>query len=155
MKQAATIVVIVLLVTGLAYWMLETMDSNRKGDNKGNERSRFDELRSGSGKLKIEDVTVGTGRTAKAGDTVVVHYTGRLANGKKFDSSLDRNKPFEFQLGRGKVIQGWDEGVAGMKEGGKRKLIIPPEMGYGAGGAGDDIPPNAELHFDVELLKIR
>jgi FKBP-type peptidyl-prolyl cis-trans isomerase len=101
------------------------------------------------------DVTEGTGRVAKAGDTVTVHYTGRLANGKKFDSSVDRNEPFKFKLGAREVIQGWDQGVAGMKEGGKRKLIIPPELGYGATGAGPDIPPNAELHFDVELLSVR
>lgn len=104
--------------------------------------------------LKYVDEKVGTGEAAKAGDKVSVHYTGRLKDGKKFDSSVDRQEPFNFPLGAGRVIKGWDEGVAGMKVGGKRKLIIPSELGYGARGAGGVIPPNAELHFDVELLKI-
>jgi FKBP-type peptidyl-prolyl cis-trans isomerase len=105
--------------------------------------------------LKYEDVKVGTGAEAKAGDTVEVHYTGTLANGKKFDSSKDRGQPFPFKLGAGKVIKGWDEGVAGMKVGGVRKLVIPPELGYGARGFPPVIPGNAELHFEVELLKIK
>jgi len=105
--------------------------------------------------LKYSDLKVGTGDTAKKGDTVEVHYTGWLKNGKKFDSSLDRGKPFSFQLGAGRVIKGWDEGVAGMKVGGKRKLIIPSKLAYGEAGAGDVIPPNAELTFEVELLKIK
>jgi FKBP-type peptidyl-prolyl cis-trans isomerase len=105
--------------------------------------------------LKYEELKEGTGAAAKAGDTVEVHYTGWLTNGKKFDSSLDRNRPFSFKLGAGQVIQGWDEGVAGIKEGGKRKLTIPSELGYGKRGAGSDIPPNSELIFEVELLKIK
>lgn len=105
--------------------------------------------------LKYIDLKQGDGDVAKKGDTVEVHYTGTLKDGKKFDSSLDRGKPFSFPLGAGRVIKGWDEGVAGMKVGGKRKLIIPPELGYGSKGAGDVIPPDAELHFDVELLKIK
>ncbi|HKB37627.1 MAG TPA: FKBP-type peptidyl-prolyl cis-trans isomerase [Gemmataceae bacterium] len=105
--------------------------------------------------LKYSDLKVGTGDTAKKGDTVEVHYTGWLKNGKKFDSSLDRGKPFSFQLGAGRVIKGWDEGVAGMKVGGKRKLIIPSKLAYGEAGAGEVIPPNAELTFEVELLKIK
>jgi FKBP-type peptidyl-prolyl cis-trans isomerase len=105
--------------------------------------------------LIIEDLTVGDGATAAAGQSVSVHYTGWLTNGTKFDSSVDRNDPFEFNLGRGQVIPGWDQGVAGMKVGGKRKLTIPPELGYGSRGAGGVIPPNATLVFEVELLGIR
>ena len=105
--------------------------------------------------LIIEDLTVGNGATASAGQYVSVHYTGWLTNGQKFDSSVDRNDPFEFRLGAGQVIPGWDQGVAGMQVGGKRKLTIPPELGYGSRGAGGVIPPNATLVFEVELLAIR
>ena len=105
--------------------------------------------------LQYEDTTVGTGAEAKAGNIVEVHYTGTLKNGTKFDSSVDRGKPFNFKLGAGQVIKGWDEGVAGMKVGGIRTLIIPPELGYGARGAAGVIPPNAELTFEVELLKVK
>ena len=104
--------------------------------------------------LKIEDVTVGTGAEAKAGDKVTVNYVGTLDNGQKFDSSYDRNQPFTFTLGAGQVIKGWDLGVAGMKVGGKRNLTIPPELGYGASGFPPVIPPNATLHFTVELLSV-
>ena len=104
--------------------------------------------------MKIEELQVGTGTEAVAGKTVTVHYTGWLTDGKKFDSSLDRGDPFKFKLGAGQVIQGWDKGVAGMKVGGKRKLIIPPQMGYGERGAGGTIPPNATLVFEVELLGV-
>ena len=105
--------------------------------------------------LVIDEITLGDGAEAQAGRMVSVHYTGWLTDGSKFDSSVDRNEPFEFPLGRGHVIRGWDEGVAGMKVGGKRKLTIPPEMGYGARGAGGVIPPNATLVFEVELLAVR
>ncbi len=109
--------------------------------------------------LKITDTKVGVGATPKPGQICVMHYTGWLyeggAKGRKFDSSVDRGQPFEFPLGRRQVIAGWDEGVATMKVGGKRTLIIPPELGYGARGAGGVIPPNATLIFDVELLDVK
>ncbi|MDH4152632.1 MAG: FKBP-type peptidyl-prolyl cis-trans isomerase [Nitrospira sp.] len=105
--------------------------------------------------LKYVDQVVGTGEAAVAGQNVSVHYTGWLENGKKFDSSVDRGQPFSFPLGAGRVIKGWDEGVQGMKVGGKRKLTIPSDLGYGSRGAGGVIPPNATLIFDVELLGVR
>ena len=105
--------------------------------------------------LKYEDVKTGTGDAATAGKTVSVHYTGWLTNGTKFDSSKDRGKPFEFPLGGGRVIKGWDEGVQGMKVGGVRKLTIPASLGYGDRGAGGVIPPGATLVFEVELLGVR
>ena len=104
------------------------------------------------GKLLIEDLVEGDGLTAAKGHKVTVHYTGWLTDGTKFDSSVDRGQPFSFDLGRGRVIKGWDRGVAGMKIGGKRKLTIPPELGYGSRGAGAAIPPGATLVFEVELL---
>ncbi len=105
-------------------------------------------------RTQIEDFVVGSGPAAKAGDEVSVHYTGTLADGTKFDSSLDRGRPFSFPLGKGRVIRGWDVGVEGMQVGGKRKLIIPAEEGYGSSGAGASIPPGATLVFEVELLQI-
>ena len=104
--------------------------------------------------LKIEELEPGDGIEAATGSNVSVHYTGWLLDGDKFDSSLDRNQPFDFFLGGGQVIRGWDEGVQGMKINGKRKLTIPPELGYGAAGAGGVIPPNATLVFEVELLAV-
>ena len=105
--------------------------------------------------LKYVDEVIGAGESPKPGQMVVVHYTGTLENGTKFDSSLDRNQPFTFQIGVGRVIKGWDEGVMSMKVGGKRRLIIPPQLGYGARGAGGVIPPNATLIFEVELLGVK
>ncbi len=113
--------------------------------------SEGNEVTTSSG-LQYIDLTIGAGATAQAGKNVSVHYTGWLENGKKFDSSVDRGRPFSFPLGVGRVIKGWDEGVQGMKVGGKRKLIIPSNLGYGARGAGEAIPPNATLIFEVELL---
>jgi FKBP-type peptidyl-prolyl cis-trans isomerase len=106
-------------------------------------------------KLKFIDLKVGQGPQPKDGQIVRVHYTGWLTNGMKFDSSVDRNEPFEFTLGAGQVIRGWDEGVATMKVGGKRKLTIPSDLGYGLKGSPPEIPPNATLIFDVELLAIK
>lgn len=105
--------------------------------------------------LKYEVIEEGTGAAPSAGDTVVVHYTGTLEDGTKFDSSKDRGVPFEFIIGKGQVIKGWDEGLSTMKVGGKRKLIIPASLGYGSQGAGGVIPPNATLLFDVELLNVK
>jgi peptidylprolyl isomerase len=105
--------------------------------------------------LQYIDIEVGSGEQPQAGQTVVTHYTGWLADGTKFDSSVDRGQPFSFTLGAGRVIEGWDEGVATMRVGGKRRLIIPPELAYGESGASPNIPPNAELIFDVELIEIQ
>ncbi len=105
--------------------------------------------------LRITDVVVGSGAEASPGDTVVVHYRGTLEDGSQFDASYDRGTPFSFPLGAGRVIKGWDEGVQGMQVGGKRKLVIPPDLGYGSRGAGGVIPPNATLIFDVELLEVK
>jgi FKBP-type peptidyl-prolyl cis-trans isomerase len=119
----------------------------------GNDETAMTTVTTASG-LMIEDLAVGDGAAAKSGDHVTVHYTGWLTDGRKFDSSVDRRDPFAFALGRGNVIAGWDEGVEGMKVGGKRKLTIPPSLGYGAYGAGGVIPPNATLVFEVELLAV-
>lgn len=105
--------------------------------------------------LQYEDIKVGDGAQPKTGQTVIVHYTGTLTDGTKFDSSRDRGQPFSFRLGAGEVIKGWDEGLSTMKVGGQRKLTIPPDLGYGARGAGGVIPPNATLVFDVELLDVK
>lgn len=105
--------------------------------------------------LRYQDYEVGQGQQPRTGQTVVVHYVGWLTDGTKFDSSLDRGQPFDFVLGRGQVIKGWDEGVGSMHVGGKRRLFIPPNLGYGARGAGNAIPPNASLIFDVQLLGVK
>ncbi len=115
--------------------------------------STGDTLTTASG-LRYVDVKVGTGPSPQTGQTAVVHYTGWLTNGTKFDSSKDRNAPFTFAIGKGRVIKGWDEGVATMRVGGKRKLIVPPDLGYGKEGAGEKIPPGAYLIFDVNLLEV-
>ena len=112
--------------------------------------------RSAMKELQIEDIVVGTGNSPKQGQTVVVHYTGWLTDGKKFDSSVDRGEPFEFEIGVGQVIEGWDDGVASMKVGGKRKLTIPPDLAYGDSEVGDGlIPANSTLVFEIELLELK
>ncbi|MBD2740710.1 FKBP-type peptidyl-prolyl cis-trans isomerase [Coleofasciculus sp. FACHB-1120] len=122
--------------------------------NPGSDETASGEVKTTPSGLKYTELKEGEGATPKTGQTVVVHYTGTLEDGTKFDSSRDRNQPFQFKLGVGQVIKGWDEGLSTMKVGGRRQLIIPPDLGYGARGAGGVIPPNATLIFDVELLKI-
>lgn len=135
----------ILALAGIGYLAWSAFGSGSKTNANTNTTS--------SG-LQIQDEVVGTGAEATPGQQVTVNYTGWLMDGTKFDSSLDRNQPFSFVLGGGQVIKGWDEGVAGMKVGGKRILIIPPELGYGAQGAGGVIPANATLKFEVELLNV-
>lgn len=144
----------VVVATGLIVFLLnkktpELVIENKVDVVENNESITMNE------ELKIEDLVVGTGEEAIAGKNISVHYTGTLIDGTKFDSSKDRNMPFEFTLGAGQVIQGWDQGFKGMKVGGKRKLTIPASMGYGSQGAGGVIPPNATLIFEVELLDVK
>jgi peptidylprolyl isomerase len=141
-----TALLAMLIVAGLALMIADSAGGDKKKDEE-----KVITTKSG---LKYVDRKVGDGKEAKAGDTVSVHYTGTFTDGKKFDSSLDRGKPFEFELGAGNVIKGWDEGIAGLKEGGKRKLIIPPDLGYGAKARGP-IPANSTLIFEVELVKVK
>jgi FKBP-type peptidyl-prolyl cis-trans isomerase len=148
-----SLLVVSMLVLLLAGCAAQPAGSSSTTNNEQGE-SNLETITTDSG-LQYQDIVVGSGAAAKPGDFVSVHYTGWLEDGTKFDSSLDRNTPFEFQLGAGGVIAGWDEGVAGMQVGGKRKLIIPAELGYGSRGAGNIIPANATLIFDVELLEIK
>ena len=142
------------LVAGLGFaaWTMVVTEDKAVASDKDKGDSKVVTTSSG---LKYIDEKVGDGPEAKKGDNVSVHYTGTLKDGKKFDSSHDRNQPFTFPLGAGRVIKGWDEGVAGMKVGGKRKLIIPADLAYGAAGHPPVIPPNSELTFVVELLGVK
>lgn len=147
MERARILFITMTLVLAPAFGWGGDMTASEKNPS-GNE------VTTSSG-LKYIDQVVGTGDLAVAGKTTTVHYTGWLTTGQKFDSSVDRGQPFSFPLGAGRVIKGWDEGVQGMKVGGKRKLTIPSDLGYGPRGAGGVIPPNATLIFDVELLGVR
>jgi len=140
MRQSIKIATLIILITCVAFPSFAAQDEKKT-------------VTTASG-LKYIDIVVGKGASPTAGKQVTVHYTGTLENGKKFDSSVDRKEPFTFIIGVGQVIPGWDEGVMSMKVGGKRKLIIPPNLGYGSHGAGGVIPPNATLLFDVELLDV-
>ncbi len=148
--RIAVIVILLLVIAGGAYFIFFSPKSSQKKPASASGNS----VTTSSG-LQYQDLVVGTGAEAKAGSTVSVNYTGWLENGTKFDSSLDRGQPFSFTLGAGQVIRGWDEGVVGMKVGGKRKLVIPANLAYGAQGAGGVIPPNATLIFEVDLLNVQ
>jgi len=157
MKRTASLLVAAIAAIALVALPASGDEKNKAGGEKEKKgESKMQKTPSG---LQYEDVKVGTGAEPKTGQTCVMHYTGWLwqneAKGAKFDSSVDRGQPFEFQIGRGMVIKGWDEGVASMKVGGKRNLLIPPALGYGARGAGKLIPPNATLLFEVELLGVK
>lgn len=150
---------IALLVLGAVFGLSSLMgdSSTVAGENSETQLSAVSgsaALITTSSGLQYEEIQVGTGETAEAGMVVSAHYTGTFPDGNVFDSSVPRGEPFEFTLGTGQVIKGWDEGIQGMKVGGKRKLVVPPELGYGQSGIGP-IPPNATLHFDVELIGIR
>jgi|SwirhisoilCB3_FD_contig_41_10073611_length_588_multi_3_in_0_out_0_1 FKBP-type peptidyl-prolyl cis-trans isomerase FkpA len=146
--------VAILLGTAVMAVLVAACSQTQAPSGGGDAAGGGQEVTTSSG-LKYTDEKVGTGAEAKAGQTVSVHYTGWLTDGKKFDSSKDRGQPFSFPLGGGRVIKGWDEGVQGMKVGGVRRLTIPPQLGYGPSGAGGVIPPNATLVFEVELLDVK
>lgn len=147
------VVVLVVVVVALAKNQASQGDLNSQSTQESSTSQSAQQEETMSGELEIEDVVVGDGEEAVAGKEVTVHYTGTFTNGEKFDSSVDRGQPFTFKLGAGNVIQGWDQGVAGMKVGGKRKLTIPPELGYGPNDYGS-IPGGSTLLFDVELLEV-
>jgi peptidylprolyl isomerase len=139
----------VVIIGGITYFFL----SQNSVESESMKKQETSNQTSPVTTLKIEDIKVGTGEVVEKGDTVVINYVGTLTDGTKFDSSYDRNEPFQTEIGVGHVIKGWDEGVVGMKVGGKRKLTIPPDMAYGEQGVGP-IPPNSTLIFDVELLEV-
>jgi peptidylprolyl isomerase len=150
-KSLLSILLCLCLLVGLT---VPTLAMSRAGDHPALNGVKGEFITTDSG-LQYRDIEVGTGDTPSSGSTVVVQYVGRLQDGTVFDSSYERNQPFSFVLGVGQVIKGWDEGVATMKVGGKRQLIIPPDLAYGTRGAGGVIPPDATLEFEVELLDVR
>lgn len=151
-RNSLIIYILGLIILIVAVYFFMKKDTNQQTDQV--QQTQMQSAGQENSQLKIEDEVVGAGEEAVTGKKVTVNYVGTLTDGKKFDSSYDRNQPFSFALGSGQVIKGWDEGVVGMKVGGKRKLTIPPELGYGDRGAGVDIPPGATLIFEVELLKV-
>ena len=154
------IVAFVIIIGGLLGYFLiiqapSTTGNYQEEQPAGTQNQQIPQNEPNGANMKIDEIQEGTGQEVKSGDTVVMHYSGTLADGTKFDSSYDRNQPFETQIGVGQVIKGWDQGIPGMKVGGKRRLTIPPELGYGEQGAGGVIPPNATLIFEVELVDIK
>lgn len=153
MRNVEKIIVFLLLLAAVSIPACAQKEA-KNGSEKGTEAQiTAGAVKTASG-LSYTELVKGTGAAPVSGKTVTVHYTGTLENGKKFDSSVDRGQPFVFRIGAGEVIPGWDEGIISMRVGGKRKLVIPPQLGYGASGAGGVIPPNATLIFDVELLAV-
>jgi FKBP-type peptidyl-prolyl cis-trans isomerase len=145
--------IVALLILLAAFFAYQAISNNNKPATTQSPGSGANQVVTQSG-LKYEDLVTGTGTAAKVGDTISVHYTGTLEDGTKFDSSVDRGTPYEFTLGQGRVIPGWEEGIQGMQVGGKRRLTIPPDLGYGANGYPPVIPGNATLIFDIELLAV-
>jgi FKBP-type peptidyl-prolyl cis-trans isomerase len=152
-SKIAGFITLVVVVLGVGMWYTKKLDMESASALSTQQQQIVDTQKQLMNQLQIKDVVVGTGAEAKTGDTVSVNYLGTFTDGTKFDSSYDRHQPFEFHLGAGEVIQGWDLGVVGMKVGGKRELTIPPELGYGNRATGS-IPPNSILHFTVELLGV-
>ncbi len=150
-------IISMLAIIAIAMSSANGVDAKRPKANKGSSTQQSGDAQTVTTQsgLQYSDKVVGQGAQPRPGQTVVVHYTGWLTNGTKFDSSVDRGEPFKFRIGQGEVIKGWDEGVATMKVGGKRRLTIPSNLGYGQRGAGGTIPPNATLVFDVELLGLQ
>ena len=153
MRNVERLIVLLLLLAAIAIPACAQKEGKTAVEKKGEQASAANMVKTPSG-LAYVDLVPGSGASPAPGKQVKVHYTGWLENGTKFDSSVDRGEPFVFTIGAGQVIPGWDEGVMSMKVGGKRKLIIPPQLGYGAAGAGGVIPPNATLIFEVELLDV-
>ncbi len=148
LKDSLFWIIVVILVLAIAVVLVLGLKGTKNNVTEAPIKAVMNETQN----LKIEDITAGTGKAAENGDTLTVNYKGTLTDGKQFDSSYDRGQPFKFTLGAGQVIAGWDQGFLGMKVGGKRRLTIPPELGYGSRGAGASIPPDSTLVFEVELL---